>query len=219
MDTLKQLINVSNKTRESISAMAEQTANTNKSVEQIHVAANLINEISDQTSLLALNASIEAARAGEAGRGFSVVADEIAKLANQSGESVEEISKTVIELQGNAARSVAVMKEINEAVEIQVNSLTETQHIMEKLHQELVNCFASVHSIDSMTREIDSQREGVTSSISVLNDLAQDNASVAEETAAMSTELSREVHESNQIVEDLEGKVSILIQDVNKFTL
>ena len=47
MDTLKQLINVSNKTRESISAMAEQTANTNKSVEQIHVAANLINEISD----------------------------------------------------------------------------------------------------------------------------------------------------------------------------
>ena len=219
MDTLKQLINVSNKTRESISAMAEQTANTNKSVEQIHVAANLINEISDQTSLLALNASIEAARAGEAGRGFSVVADEIAKLANQSGESVEEISKTVIELQGNAAKSVAVMKEINEAVEIQVNSLTETQHIMEKLHQELANCFASVHSIDSMTREIDSKREGVTSTISVLNDLAQDNASVAEETAAMSTELSREVHESNQIVEDLEGKVSILIQDVNKFTV
>ena len=53
MDTLKQLISVSNKTRESISAMAEQTANTNKSVEQIHMAANLINEISDQTSLLA----------------------------------------------------------------------------------------------------------------------------------------------------------------------
>ena len=219
MDTLKQLISVSNKTRESISAMAEQTANTNKSVEQIHMAANLINEISDQTSLLALNASIEAARAGEAGKGFSVVADEIAKLANQSGESVEEITKTVIALQGNASKSVAVMKEINEAVEIQVNSLTETQHIMEKLHQELVNCFASVNSIDSMTREIDSQREGVTTSISVLNDLAQDNASVAEETAAMSTELSREVHESNQIVEDLEGKVSILIQDVNKFTV
>ena len=219
MDTLKQQINVSNKTRESITAMAEKTANTNKSVEQIHVAANLINEISDQTSLLALNASIEAARAGEAGRGFSVVADEIAKLANQSGESVEEISKTVIELQGNAAKSVAVMKEINEAVEIQVNSLTETQHIMEKLHQELANCFASVHSIDSMTREIDSKREGVTSTISVLNDLAQDNASVAEETAAMSTELSREVHESNQIVEDLEGKVSILLQDVKKFTV
>ena len=219
MQTLKQLIDVNNKTRESISAMAEQTKSTNQSVEQIHIAANLINEISDQTSLLALNASIEAARAGEAGRGFSVVADEIAKLANQSGESVEEISRTVIALQDNAEKSVTVMREINEAVEIQVNSLTETQHIMEKLHQELVNCFTSVHCIDTMTQKIDSQRESVTSSLSVLNELAQDNASVAEQTAAMSSELSREVNDSTRIVEDLDEKVKTLIEDVNQFKI
>ena len=219
MQTLKQLIDVNNKTRESISAMAEQTKSTNRSVEQIHIAANLINEISDQTSLLALNASIEAARAGEAGRGFSVVADEIAKLANQSGESVEEISRTVIALQDNAEKSVTVMREINEAVEIQVNSLTETQHIMEKLHQELVNCFTSVHCIDTMTQKIDGQRESVTSSLSVLNELAQDNASVAEQTAAMSSELSREVNDSTRIVEDLDEKVKTLIEDVNQFKI
>ena len=219
MQTLKQLIDVNNKTRESISAMAEQTKSTNRSVEQIHIAANLINEISDQTSLLALNASIEAARAGEAGRGFSVVADEIAKLANQSGESVEEISRTVIALQDNAEKSVTVMREINEAVEIQVNSLTETQHIMEKLHQELVNCFTSVHCIDTMTQKIDGQRESVTSSLSVLNELAQDNASVAEQTAAMSSELSREVNDSTRIVDDLDEKVTPLIEDVNQFKI
>lgn len=219
MATLKQLIEISSKTRQSISAMAEQTASTNKSVEQIHVAANLINEISDQTSLLALNASIEAARAGEAGKGFSVVADEIAKLASQSTNSVEEIGKTVVELQSNAEKSVIVMKEINEAVELQVNSLTETQHIMEKLNQELTNCFASVNSIDAMTQEIDSQRANVTGTLSVLNDLAQDNASVAEETSAMSAELARMVDDSSQIVEDLEGKVETLIKDVSEFTL
>lgn len=219
MNTLKQLLDISSKTRQSISAMAEQTASTNQSVEQIHVAANLINEISDQTSLLALNASIEAARAGEAGKGFSVVADEIAKLASQSTNSVEEIGKTVVELQSNAEKSVVVMKEINEAVELQVNSLTETQHIMERLHEELVNCFTSVHSIDAMTQEIDGQRANVTGTLSVLNDLAQDNASVAEETSAMSTELSRVVNDANQLVEDLEGKVQLLINDMSKFTL
>lgn len=219
METLKQLIEISTKTRQRISAMAEQTASTNKSVEQIHMAANLINEISDQTSLLALNASIEAARAGEAGRGFSVVADEIAKLASQSTNSVEEIGKTVVELQGNAEKSVAVMKEINEAVELQVSSLTETQHIMEKLNQELTNCFASVQSIDAMTQEIDGQRANVTGTLSLLNDLAQDNASVAEETSAMSAELAKMVDGSSRIVEDLEGKVGTLIEDVNKFSL
>lgn len=125
----------------------------------------------------------------------------------------------MVELQGNAEKSVAVMKEINEAVELQVKSLTETQHIMEKLNQELENCFASVQSIDVMTREIDSQRANVTGTLSVLNDLAQDNASVAEETSAMSMELARMVDDSSQIVEELEGKVETLIKDVNQFSL
>ena len=219
MQTLGRLIEINNKTRESISAMAQQTENTNKSVEQIHMAANLINEISDQTSLLALNASIEAARAGEAGKGFSVVADEIAKLASQSADSVEEISKTVEELQGNATRSVAAMKEINEAVDLQVNSLTETQHIMEMLHQELKKCFSSVQSIDIMTKEIENQRAGVTDSLSVLNNIAQDNAAVAQQTSAMSAELAKVVDDSGMIVEDLEGKVETLIEGVNKFQI
>lgn len=219
MDTLEQLIEVNDKTRKNISSMAEQINSTHQSVQQIHVAANLINEISDQTSLLALNASIEAARAGEAGKGFVVVADEIAKLANQSSESVEEINRVVEELQSNATKSVEGMKEINVSVEKQVHSLTETQKIFLKLHQELANCLASVQSIDNLTGEVENQRSNVIHSLTQLNDLAQDNASVAQETSAMSVELSKAVDDSTSIVNDLESKVHDLMDNIHKFRI
>ena len=219
MNTLKQLIEVNNKTRESISGMAEQTEYTHKSAQQIHVAANLINEISDQTALLALNASIEAARAGEAGKGFAVVADEIGRLANQSAGSVVEINRIVEELQENASKSVEAMQEINSAVDLQVESLTETQDVFSRLHRELGNCLDSVKLIDGITVELESQRTNVTLYLEVLSRLAQDNAAVAEETSAMSTELTKVADDSSRIVSEMEEKVSILVENVNKFTL
>ncbi len=217
MNTLNHLIEVNNRTRTNIEDMHKQTELTNKSVQQIQGAANLINEISDQTGLLALNASIEAARAGELGRGFTVVADEIAKLAHQSASSVEEINRVVNELLANASQSVNVMQEINASVDVQVTSLSETQDKFNQLFKELENCVVSVQSIETMTEEMDRQRVNVTHSLSELNRLAQDNAAAAQETSAMTVELSDVVDDSNVIIKDLEDKVKVLMESVNRF--
>lgn len=219
MNTLNQLIVVNDKTRNNISVMHEQTDATNKSVQQIQMAANLINEISDQTSLLALNASIEAARAGESGKGFAVVADEIGKLAQQSTTSVEEINQVVDDLLRNASQSVDIMREISGAVDLQVESISDTQQSFNQLYKELNNCVSAVRVIDDMTSDIERQRVGVTNALDTLNRLAQDNATMTEETAAMSAELSQLVEDSGSIVEDLEKKVHMLVEDMHKFKL
>lgn len=219
MNTLNRLLQVNSKTRENIISMREQTETTNESIQQIKIAANLINEISDQTSLLALNASIEAARAGESGKGFAVVADEIGKLAQQSASSVDEIRQIIAELLENASKSVEVMQEMTESVDAQMSSLSETQNTFSQLYKELDSCVSSVQMIDAMTTEIDGQRTKITESLNLLNGLAQDNAAVTEQTAGMSTELSGVVENSVKIVDNLKTSVDSLMENVTKFTI
>lgn len=219
MHTLANLIDVNNHTRNNIAIMAEQTANTQHSVESISNAAHLIDEISSQTNLLALNASIEAARAGESGRGFAVVADEISSLASQSSNAVNEIRVVVNDLIENSEKSVSIMNEINNSIEEQDSTLTNTRQAFQNLYERLNNCVTSVESVDTMTHSIENQRASVTDALTFLNGLAQDNAAVAEESSAMAMELSKIVENSSNIVNELDSQVSILIENVNKFQL
>ena len=92
--------------------MTESISGLSKKADSINSFVSTISSISDQTNLLALNAAIEAARAGDAGRGFSVVADEVRSLANSTNNSANEVAQLVKEIIISTASAVASVSDI-----------------------------------------------------------------------------------------------------------
>ncbi len=218
-DKLKELVQANVRTKEDVVDMREQAEATNEAADAIRQAAGLIDAIADQTNLLALNASIEAARAGESGKGFAVVATEIGALATQSTQAVNEISNIINDLVEKSVRSLQIMEKVNGTVERQVDVLNDTQSIFQDLYTNLDQCMASIVNIESMTKEIEQQRQGITTVLDTLNSLAQDNAASSEETSAMTEELGQIVTRSKEMVEDLKGDVDHLVDSVGHFSV
>ncbi len=217
--TLGELVGISEVTRTQILDMYAQAAKTNESAQKIKDAANLINDIADQTDLLALNASIEAARAGEAGRGFAVVAEQIANLAKQSAENVVEIDHVVEELLSNSDQFIHVMEGMQTDVHQQFEYIHAAQSDFNALSSSLKACVSSVGAIDKMTADIEIQRQNITDALTKLNGFAQGNAASTEETSAMAEELAEMVHSSTETIQNLDAHVSNLIENVSKFKI
>ena len=219
MEALQKLIEVNTKTKADIDAMYAQTEDTNASVQKISQAATFISDIASQTNLLSLNASIEATRAGEAGRGFAVVAEKIGKLATQSSDSAIDITQLIQELTENSEKSVAIMENMNEAAQLQVETLESTSKMFEALNKALSSCVSSVGLITDKIEYINTQREHMTMNIDVLNELATNNASSTEETSAMATELDSAVKDSSKIVQEVRLHTNALVENASQFKL
>lgn len=218
-DKINELVQANIKTKEDVVNMHEQAEATNIAAENIRKAAGLIDAIAEQTNLLALNASIEAAHAGESGKGFAVVATEIGGLANQSTQTVDQISQIIDDLVKNSSKSLEVMDKVNSTMDHQVNVLNDTQAIFDNLYTNLNRCIESIATIGTMTDEIERQRQGITAVLDTLNSLAQDNAASSQETSAMTQELSQTVNRAKNTVDDLRKSIEELQTDVNRFSV
>lgn len=218
-DKLEELVQANMRTKEDVMSMQTQAEATNEAADAIKQAAGLIDAIADQTNLLALNASIEAARAGESGKGFAVVATEIGALANQSTQAVGEISNIINDLVSKSVQSLQIMEKVNGTVERQVSVLNDTQSIFKDLYTNLDQCMESIVNIETMTEDIERQRQGITTVLDTLNSLAQDNAASSEETSAMTEELGQIVSRSKEMVDDLKGDVDHLVGGVEQFSV
>jgi len=178
----------------------------------VNQITGLITSVAHRTNLLSLNASIEAARAGEAGRGFSVVADEIRKLAESAGQSAEEISKLINEIQVDTGEVADEMREsslgIREGHEDIDTIASSLEHIRSAVGEAASRAEEIFHGADSQTHDV----ERMVRSMEEVAGVSERNATSIEEVAGTSrqqvdamAEMVRATGTVSELAEQLEG--------------
>ncbi|MFC5986723.1 methyl-accepting chemotaxis protein [Marinicrinis lubricantis] len=156
--------------------------------EQIRDVVSHIQEISNQTHLLSLNAAIEAARAGEQGRGFAVVAEEIRKLADQAARSTAEIHGTIELMLSGINHLVNKVSDNSADVQNGVGAMKEAGQSFRTIMTEVSNLSAQVVEVAAAVEQMSAGSKAVETSIREITRITEETASFSEEVAAMTEE-------------------------------
>lgn len=190
---IKLLVSLINDSSEVISSLKNE-------VNQITSVLSVITSIADQTNLLALNAAIEAARAGEAGRGFSVVADEVRALATRSQESTVEISKLVEVMNQSSQKSVERMERAAAAADGGIHLVDLVTVAMDELAATLNSVLSLTETVSTATTEQNATSDSVVENVNTINGMAADVSEGANQTSNAADELARIAAHTQEIV-------------------
>ena len=207
----------SKKSVSAINDISSQIKETNDSIVDIDKAVELILSISEQTNLLSLNASIEAARAGEHGRGFSVVAEEIRHLSEQSSDGAEMIKNIARKITEKSKKSVQLADGVYLLIMLEQENVLTTQKKYEELSDNIDQSVIAIKSISEKTDNLANYKEKVIENIQDLSAISQENAASNEEVNANINEIIAEVRTVNENCEKMNRMALDLEESVSYF--
>jgi len=193
-------ITVMHRIAERVQSSAKTVEALGRRSDEIGAIVGTIEDIADQTNLLALNAAIEAARAGEQGRGFAVVADEVRALAERTTKATREISQMIKAIQQETQTAVSAMEEGVSEVELGTEEATRSGEALRNIQDEINSLHMQVQQIATAAEEQTATTSEISSNIHNITDVAQKSVEGARKTSSAAEHLSRLASELERLV-------------------
>ncbi len=204
---------------ETLKSFNEVISGMNNKIASIKNITSTINGLSEQTNLLALNAAIEAARAGEAGRGFSVVADEIRKLAEQSQASVGEIGTIINNVLVESNNIINSTESINLEVSSQKQKINLTVDTFSNIAELLKEVSPKIQQILNISNSNDERKDDVLHALENLTAISEELAATTEEVDATAEEFNGSSGDIRIVSDKLIDSIRELNEEIDKFII
>lgn len=219
MNSVDNLSEKANDTKEVTKTVIEDIDKLEREIRAIAGILETMGQIADQTSLLSLNASIEAAKAGDFGRGFSVVAYEIRKLADQSVMASSEIARIIGKINSQTKMTVKSAQHAESIVSSQQIALSQTISAFQDINRHVGDLTENLNKMVSNVEGIEKVKNDTLKTIESISATTEETAAASEELNVSATNQLQTVNALNTIVQQLKDDSELLMHSVSIFNL